>query len=94
MAKYKVKAGIFIRRGKTFRKGQVVESEGDLVKAFPQKFTPLEKESAAVPVSVDGSRIATTRELKTETPGGEELKVPRPTSKSSSHGSKKASKGD
>jgi len=35
---FKVKAGIHIEDGKTYRKDEIVVSDKDLIKLFPQKF--------------------------------------------------------
>lgn len=38
MAKYKLRSGRHVTEDKTYKKGEIVEDDRDLVKLFPEKF--------------------------------------------------------
>lgn len=64
-AKFRVKAGIHIdAEGKRYKKGQIIQSDKDLLKAFPEKFEAvggLEEHQTDDPVVADGGHTETKR---------------------------------
>lgn len=73
MARFKVRAGMHVEAGKVYTKGQIVKSDEDLCKAFPEKFENLDANLApgddgqgGIPVRADGARVEKTRVVEAD----------------------------